>query len=99
MSLIKEINNFINTYQDQRKFNLDIYRQNMIKEIDIIGNIYKGEVVSLFNHNEINFFSTSDQCQCYKLDFEACQNTSSFKTNDRINLCWKHSYLYTQILS
>ena len=99
MSLIIEINNFINTNQDQRKFNLDKYRQNMIKEIDMIGNIFKGEVVSLFNHNEINFCSTLDQCQCDKLGFEACQNTSSFKTDDRINLCWKHSYLLSQVLS
>ena len=99
MSLIEEINSFINTHQDQRTFNSDIYKQNMIGKIDMVGNIFTGEVVSLFNHNEMNFFSTSDQCQCHQLGFESCNNTSSFKTNDRINLCWKHSYLYSQVLS
>ena len=99
MNLKLDINNFINKYQDLRNINYDIYKENSIDEIDKIGNIFKGNVVCLFDNKEINFNSTTVECECHKIGYDKCNNTSSFKTNDRINLCWKHSYLYSQILS
>ena len=99
MSLKLDINNFIKTYQDQRNINYDIYKQNYINDIDKIGNILNGNVVSLFNNKEIHYNSTTNKCECDKIGYDECNNTSSFKTDNRLNLCWKHSYLYSQLLS
>ena len=96
MNLESTIDNFISKCLNQRKFNLEKYKKNKINEINIIGNILEGKVIGLFNENNLYCCSSQNKCQSDKIGYNLCENTSSFKTGDRINLCWKHSYLYTQ---
>lgn len=96
MNLKIKIDNFITQHLNQRNYDYDKFKKTQINQINLMENILKGKVIELKDNKELYCFSSQNKCQSEKLGFDVCCNTTSFKTNNRINLCWKHSYLYSQ---
>lgn len=99
MSLIQNINKFLNNCDIDRKVDLDIYKHNRQDDIDAIGKMFRDQVISLTPNRNLDFNTSNKLCQAEKIGYTNCNNTSSFIVNNNNTcLCWKHSYLFSQEL-
>ena len=97
MSLIEDINTFLDKCDIERRVDLNNYKYSRLDEIDFIGKMFGDQVISLTHNRDLDFNTSNKLCQAKKIGYTNCDNTSSFINND-VCLCWKHSYLFSQEL-